>query len=811
MKGLVFVDDAGVEISESFDELKTLLEPFYVNVAPDEVRMNELKEAAQKYFAERDASVRVEIPAQEIADGILQIAIVQPPLIKGFVLIDDPESLIEDRSLKEVAGIEVQGAQLPGSLDELKVALEPYLGVSVEELRIDDLKEAISQYCKERQEAPILVVIPAQEVVDGVLQVAVLNPDPTIRIKSVVLSGDSARFREVKSDGIEFVDLQIPGDFSSLEQDLAPYLNKPFEEVTFQQIQEVIAAHYAQEGVPVPRISITEKDADAGLVLISVVEQPPEKPGMQCLDNPLMIEKTKGLVLVDCEEHLLDTKTLRTVEGLCVQGLTIPGRCQKLEERLNKIYLGRPLDFEKIQEIKKTIYEYYEAQYDPFVLVLVPQQNLSYNVLQVLVIKARLQDIRTEGNEWFSDKRLMSYIKTKRGEEIKALALQKDLNALNRNPFRRVNAVYAPGSSLGCTDLILSTQDRFPFKIYSGADNTGILTIGRQRLFAGFTWGKAFGLDHLLTYQYTTSYNFHTFQAHTAQYMVPLPWNHALNFYGGYSTTYPHLPAPSFRREGSSTQISARYTMPLQSRPDTTQEISVGFDYKNTNTSLFFTEIIQPNASSYVNLSQFVFEYKRNLEKPSYRIDMEASLFYSPGELLNHETTADYSSLRPGAKSDYVYAKGLFRYLLRMPKEFTMNLWLRGQLASQNLLPSEQFGIGGYDTVRGYDERQLTMDMAFLSSLEFRTPPFSFISFIRRHPIKDALQFLAFVDYGYGKNHNLYPGEPLASYLLGIGPGLRYTLDPYVSLRLDYGFKLHHEAVFTGVDGLVHFNLTASY
>lgn len=41
----------------------------------------------------------------------------------------------------------------------------------------------------------------------------------------------------------------------------------------------------------------------------------------------------------------------------------------------------------------------------------------------------------------------------------------------------------------------------------------------------------------------------------------------------------------------------------------------------------------------------------------------------------------------------------------------------RGQLASTNLLPSEQMGLGGYNSVRGYLERQVNVDNGLIVNL----------------------------------------------------------------------------------------------
>ncbi len=116
-------------------------------------------------------------------------------------------------------------------------------------------------------------------------------------------------------------------------------------------------------------------------------------------------------------------------------------------------------------------------------------------------------------------------------------------------------------------------------------------------------------------------------------------------------------------------------------------------------------------------------------------------------------------------------------------------------------------GIGGYGTVRGYDERQYNADQAILSSLEWAFPSWPLLSLFNRRKISDAMHLLLFADGAYGTNY----GENTGTYLLSAGPGLRYTFAPYLALRLDLGFRLHEEATFVGDFYKWHFNLTGSY
>ena len=131
--------------------------------------------------------------------------------------------------------------------------------------------------------------------------------------------------------------------------------------------------------------------------------------------------------------------------------------------------------------------------------------------------------------------------------------------------------------------------------------------------------------------------------------------------------------------------------------------------------------------------------------------------------------------------------------------------------SSQSLLPSEQLGIGGYDSVRGYEERQFNADTGIVASLEFRSPAFPVFSSKKSSKANDSLLFLGFIDYGYGRNHTPpFPGQK-HQFLASIGPGLRYQAANSISVRCDWGIRLHNRAGFPGGTNLFHFGAVASY
>ncbi len=523
---------------------------------------------------------------------------------------------------------------------------------------------------------------------------------------------------------------------------------------------------------------------------------------------PILIEECRGLILAGSPHDFLEGSQLRSFDGFAVVGLNLPGPANKLESRLSPLYLDKPITRDTIIEIKNVINNFYQDYKHPLMVVEVPVQDVTSGILQLLVLESCLGEVKVEGNKWFKSEHLKEYISLQPGEPIDQGVLLNDVNFLNRNPFRRVGIIYAPGEEPMTTDVILSTEDRRTWRAYMGTDNDGVELIGEERWFGGINFGNLWNAGHIFSYQYTAAYNINRFQAHTAQYIAPLPWQHILDIYGGYSKVRPKLTTPMMRNSGWSAQGSLRYTVPLQVYEYLEHEVKAGFDYKRTNNTFEFTEDI-PTFGKNVNLTQAVFGYTGNYERDTYRIDFNGEIFWSPGKWISDQTDADYNSLRPGAVNHWVYFKGSFVYLQRLPKAFSLSLLAKGQISSQNLLPSEQYGLGGYATVRGYVERETNKDSAINLSGELRTPAFRLM---RGTSLNDALQFLVFMDYGWGTNHNAIPGEPKTQYLLGAGPGMRYTVEPYLTARVDWGFKLHRSASFSENDySRIYFSLVASY
>lgn len=534
--------------------------------------------------------------------------------------------------------------------------------------------------------------------------------------------------------------------------------------------------------------------------------------------SDVLVGSMKGLLLLGS----LDTVERNpVVEGVELRNLTLPGKDAALLQKLSAMIVGQPLTQNKISAIRKEIIGYYQENNHPVVAVIVPEQDVTDGVLQVGVIEGKIGEVTAKGGRYFRPERMMRKFDLKQGESINTDELLSDVAWANQNPFRQTNIVFIPGATPGTTNIDIVTNDRAPLRVYIGGDNTGNHFTGRNRWYAGFNWGDVFGLDQTLSFQYTTSSDFHKFQGYTLNYTIPLPWHNTLTFFGGYSRVHPDIDSHiegngHFKNKGWSGQASVRYIIPFgKTYGNFLQNFQAGYDFKVTNNSLEFNGETASTKVAHVN--QFLASYYAGYTPQRHKINADIDVYFSPGNWYGDENKKAFNSLEKNANPSYIYTR------LALGDEFTFSkydfgLYLMGraQFASRTLVPSEQFGLGGYDTVRGYEQRLVNYDDAVCLNFELRAPHFSLFNWMGARKMNDQLTFLAFVDYGIGWPHKDTSTsvhnhlDPKSQTLVGVGPGLRYRIGPWFYARVDYGFPLTN-VNDKGKSPVLDFGLLASY
>lgn len=507
----------------------------------------------------------------------------------------------------------------------------------------------------------------------------------------------------------------------------------------------------------------------------------------------IAVARLRGIVFVkDDEKTVVRTQTLPAGEKVAAVNLPV------LDDAFLAAFdsdIDKSLTFARLAEIRRAVIERFRAAGQPLVDVYVPEQDVSDGVVRIAVTEFHVGQVTARGNRYFSDAQLVREMPLESGGLIRESDVATGLALLNANPYRQVDVVYSPGQGTNATDVILQTQDRLPLRFNVGYDNAGVQQLGRDRFFAGIDYGNLFGLDQQIAYQYTASNdllggnpaidgrpNRPRFQAHSFSYSAPLPWFDRVEFFGVYAQSTPRLDN-SFNQTGVSAQFSARYDRHLPLVDGWQQQLQFGYDFKRSNNDLEFGGVQVFNANTHVH--QFLVSYDATKSDALGQTHANVALIGSPGHLDGDNSDDAFQTTRNGATARYGYLQLLVQRDLTLGAGVSLSTRGRFQWTPNTLLPSEEMGLGGDDTLRGYAPYTVQGDRGWNVQVEARTPAFAFFG-----DTGPAFQPFVFLDAGHVWNKIDQPGELQAGMLSSVGVGLRFQWSRFVNARVTYGQPL---------------------
>lgn len=502
-------------------------------------------------------------------------------------------------------------------------------------------------------------------------------------------------------------------------------------------------------------------------------------------DETLLLPRLQGIVLLD------DAAKVRPQGWIGATGVRSESAGLLSDSQLAaKLapFIGKPATFGDLEKICAEIVRYYRDHNRPVVDAQLPEQEISAGVVQVLVLEGKVGRILTEDQKWFPEERFLMGIRSQPGGSIEADRLLDDLNWLNRNPFRQTDLLFRKGEVDGETDLVLKITDRLPFRPYVSYDNWGTDLTGNHRLQAGFNWGNVFGWDHILSYQFSTAPDYSVFSAHAGVWTIPLPWRHLVEVYGSYGRSQPE--GLDVDVDAITLQAGIMYIVPLPNIRGIKHDFSFGSEFKQSNNDLLFggTNIFD----SETQILQFRGSYQARFTDSGGTTSALISGYFSPGGLTGANEDEAFQEERAYAEAEYLYGRVSLNRVQRLPANLTLVGTLAGQLASTNLLASEQFSLGGATTVRGYEEGEVNGDLGWLASVELYSPPIAIVHRFGVTAFEDELKVLAFGEVAGVSNVHLLPDEESYVGLSGVGVGARYRIGTRFSVRFDYAWPLQN-------------------
>lgn len=450
-------------------------------------------------------------------------------------------------------------------------------------------------------------------------------------------------------------------------------------------------------------------------------------------------------------------------------------------QRLVTPFTGTQKDFGDVQRALEALEVAYRERGYGVIQVQLPEQDITRGTVRFNINQPTVGKVNVEGNQYFSTANVRrSLPSVKEGETPNSNEIARDLQIAAEHPVKQSSVLLRSGANEGLIDAIVRVTDDRPWRLLATLDDTGTADTGYMRLGVGFQHTNLLDRDHSFTAQYVTSPgNLDQVSIYGLGYKIPYyRLNSTLDLFAGYSDVDSGTVSGLFNVSGKGSIFGARWNYFLPKWRDIEQRVSFGLDYRAYQNSVTLGGVgLVPD----ITVHPVSLAYAGMLRMAASELGFNASLSRNiPGG--KDGDTGDFQAARTGANANYTILRYGTTFSHAFRSEWQGRIAFVGQFTRDLLVPGEQFGIGGSDTVRGYLPREASNDHGYATQLEMYTPN---IADNLGMSDKWRTRLVGFYDFGNVYRNDPLAGEQAGKYLASTGVGMRLSYGKSVSLRLD--------------------------
>jgi len=512
-------------------------------------------------------------------------------------------------------------------------------------------------------------------------------------------------------------------------------------------------------------------------------EIPPQPPTESPLQLPQVQPPTTPEVVPSPSSDTI------TVKQFIFLGNTVFSQ-ERLEQELReKNYLNRPLSFAELLQARSVLNDLYlKNGYITSGAYIPDGQQLQGEaaVVKIQIIEGSIEKIQVTGTKRLNPNYVRSRLALGASQPLNQQRLLDALKLLQVNPLiKNISAELLAGSRPGQNVLEIQVQEADTLSSQISLNNGRSPSVGSDRRRTSLSQANLLGLGDSLSIGYTNTDGSNGLDT---SYTIPIsPRNATLSFsYGTTSSIVIESPFEPLEINSNSRYYELTLRQPVIQTP--TQELALGITASRTESETSLKGIPFPLSPGADDQGRTKISALRFFQEWTQQNPRQVIAFRSQFSLGIDAFNANINNNAPDSRFFAWRGQGQWVRLLSSstgnpPLAPTVLVRAELQLADRPLVSSEQFGIGGLSSVRGYRQDTLLTDNGTLASAEIRLP------ILRVPEWQTSVQLIPFVDIGTGWNSS-NKKSPNPNTIAGVGLGLQLLQSNRFSARLDWGIPL---------------------
>jgi|688.fasta_scaffold07552_5 hemolysin activation/secretion protein len=465
---------------------------------------------------------------------------------------------------------------------------------------------------------------------------------------------------------------------------------------------------------------------------------------------------------------------------LPIRSIQIKGNTVFSEDKFNSIVQEvEGKDFtqqeyiQTIQNITDKINALYQK--DGYIAAAKPSENdPNRGIIQINITESYLKNIRVEGTQQLKSY-VLNRLQLSNTEIINTAKIEDKLRLLKQDSlFTDVIATIKPLNNHE-KELVVTVKEAPTVAANVSVDNFSPATVGSERVNVGLNYRNLTGLGDEFSANSTIS-NTGGNKLFAVGYQVPLnAMNGSLQLSATFnSTKVTQSPFDVLNIQGEKQIYEIFYRQPLIRSSTEELALSLGLSIDNGQTFIFdkptgFGFGPDKDGVSRTSVVAFRQDYRKSDISGNWFLGSEFKI----GTGLFNPTTND----SPVPDGYFLNWSGSLQREQRLSDSNSLLVRANAQITSDSLLPSQQFIIGGGQSVRGYRQNARSGDNGLSLSIEDRIS------------LNSNFQIAPFLDLGtvwnVANNPNQLSSQP---FLISSGLGIIWKPFKFIQLRLDYAF-----------------------